>query len=316
MIIKEKIDFNHCVDIYELNKNDFQLLADKKNIKELNKNFLINNIIPIVLIIEKELKENHVFKLSISGGQGSGKSTISDFIKLLLNHHFNLKVASFSIDDIYLSKKERTKLSLDVHPLLATRGVPGTHDVSLGLETINSLVSSKEKTTLIPEFSKKFDDLLPKIRWKVFEGTPNVIIFDGWCLGAKPEPLDNLKSPINDLERESDPDGIWVNWVNSQLNNKYQDLFGLFDLKIYIKSLNFEKVLENRWLQEKTAIEMDNSKNKSKYMTKDEVYKFVMHFERITKNMEKYMPNDADIVIVRKTKSDFEIHKPDFLNIK
>ena len=316
MLTKEKIDFNHCVNIYELNKKDFQLLADKKNIKELNKNFLINNIIPIVLIIEKELKENNVFKLSISGGQGSGKSTISDFIKLLLNRHFNLKVASFSIDDIYLSKKERTKLSKDVHPLLATRGVPGTHDVSLGLETINSLVSSKEKTTLIPEFSKKFDDILPKIKWKKFEGTPNVIIFDGWCLGAKSEPINNLKSPINQLERKFDSDGIWVNWVNSQLNVKYQDLFSLFDLKIYIKSPSFEKVLENRWLQEKTAMKIDNTKKKSQYMTKNEVYNFVMHFERITKNMEKYMPNDADIVIERKNKSDFEIHKPDFLNIK
>ena len=316
MLIKTKISFNDCAHIYELNKNDLQSLADKKNIKELNKDFLINNIIPIVLYISKQLKENNVFKFYISGGQGSGKSTISDFIKFLLINHFNCKVASFSIDDIYLSKKQRIKLSNEVHPLLSTRGVPGTHDISLGLDTINSLESDADKISLIPKFSKKFDDLLPKSMWKKFEGTPEVIIFDGWCVGAIPEAAENLKTPINSLEREFDPNGIWVNWVNDNLSGIYQDLFNLFDLKIYIKSPSFEKILENRWLQEKTAIEMDKSRSKSKYMTKQEVYNFVMHFERITKDMEKYMPKNSDIVVERKNKLDFEIQKPDFLNFK
>ena len=314
----KKISFEDCINIYELYKNELQLLANEKNIYDLNKDFLINTVIPMSLFLDQKVKENNkLFKFYISGGQGSGKSTISDFLKLLLTKHFNYKVASFSLDDIYLSKKERIILSKNIHPLLETRGVPGTHNVQLGLDTINSLESKENKVTLIPKFSKKFDNLFPKIRWKEFEGTPDVIIFDGWCLGALPEPEDHLKKPINNLEKTFDPNGTWSRWVNKQLSGDYQKLFNLFDLKIYIKSPSFEKILENRLLQEKTAIESDSNSSKSNnYMTKEQVFHFIMHFERITKDMEKYMSKNVDIVVERQNKFDFQIIKPDFLNLK
>ena len=87
-------------------------------------------------------REDKILKFYISGGQGSGKSTVSKFIKFYLKNYFNYNVASLSLDDIYLSKKDRVALSSKIHPLLITRWVPGTHNVDQGIKIIKKLVPS------------------------------------------------------------------------------------------------------------------------------------------------------------------------------
>ena len=69
--------------------------------------------------------------VGICGAQGSGKSTLTAVLRKLLEMR-GLRVASLSLDDLYLTRGERRELAARIHPLLATRGVPGTHDVELG----------------------------------------------------------------------------------------------------------------------------------------------------------------------------------------
>ncbi|MET0815794.1 MAG: kinase, partial [Pseudoxanthomonas sp.] len=75
---------------------------------------------------------------AIAGLQGSGKSTLAAQIAALA-HARGRSVAVLSIDDFYLSKDRRQLLARQVHPLLATRGPPGTHDLPLALETLEGL---------------------------------------------------------------------------------------------------------------------------------------------------------------------------------
>ena len=124
------------------------------------------------------MSKKEPLKIYISGGQGSGKTTLSYALKIILENCFDVRVANFSIDDLYLPKSERYRLSKKVHPLLKTRGVPGTHEIQLGIDTINSLVSQKNKETRIPIFSKKYDDRLSKSDWPIFFGTPNSLILN------------------------------------------------------------------------------------------------------------------------------------------
>jgi D-glycerate 3-kinase len=62
--------------------------------------------------------------IAINGSQGSGKSTLADYLCTVISERHNISTLALSLDDFYLTKTERLKLALDVHPLLATRGVP------------------------------------------------------------------------------------------------------------------------------------------------------------------------------------------------
>ena len=86
------------------------LRAEKVNLARLNKPLIIG----------------------INGAQGSGKSTLADYIKSYMCAEGHSAV-SLSLDDFYLTREERFQLSRDTHPLLATRGVPGTHDTALAI---------------------------------------------------------------------------------------------------------------------------------------------------------------------------------------
>ena len=61
--------------------------------------------------------------IGLSGGQGAGKSTITEILKLILKTKYGLKLCVFSIDDFYKTKIERIEMSKKVHPLFLTRGV-------------------------------------------------------------------------------------------------------------------------------------------------------------------------------------------------
>ena len=291
--------------------NEFQ--SQKNEI--VNKKFKINPsyykrvAIPLALALAG-FKNNGILKVFISGGQGSGKTTLSIVLKYFLENFFNKKVAIFSIDDLYLSKKNRLKLAKNIHPLLKTRGVPGTHDIELGIKVIKSLISKKNKKTLIPKFSKEKDDMVDKSYWKIFNGTPDIIIIEGWCMGAKPMRDDFWHGPINSLEESHDPNGFWSMWVNKKLAGNYQDFFNMFDLSVYVQSKNFKQIIKNRLMQENIAKHFSHGRNG--YMDEKEVLNFVMHFERITENMKTYMPQKSNFVLKRSSKNYFSIIKSNF----
>ncbi len=288
---------------YDFISKGYKSIINKFNIE---KKYYRDVAIPLALGLDR-LSNKKPLKIYISGGQGSGKTTLSIILKHFLEKYLAKRVVTFSIDDLYLSKEDRLELAQNVHPLLKTRGVPGTHDIEHGIKIIKSLSLKNSKKTLIPKFSKEFDDLIDKKKWNVFIGIPDIIIVEGWCMGAKPMKFDFWEGPINSLEEKFDPNGFWSKWVNQKLANNYQVFFNMFDLSIYIQSNNFSEIIKNRISQEKNAINF--SKSKDGYMSENQIINFVMHFERISKSMFRYMPKKSNIVIERDIKGRFSIIK-------
>ena len=186
--------------------------------------------LPICEKIYLDYKKNKKIKIiGLSGGQGAGKSTITQIIKLILEIKYNLNVVYFSIDDFYKTSSERIKLSKTIHQLFKTRGVPGTHDTSLIKKTFLDLTKKNFKPLTIPCFDKSRDDRFPKKKWQKITRQPQIIVFEGWCLGAKPQEKKYLKKSINILEKQNDVNLKWRSKVNYELKNDYKKIFKKID---------------------------------------------------------------------------------------
>ncbi|MES2342069.1 MAG: kinase [Pseudomonadota bacterium] len=234
------------------------------------------------------------FVVGVCGTQASGKSTLTAVLRRLLEAR-GLRVAALSLDDLYLTHAERQVLAREVHPLLATRGVPGTHDVALGLAVLDGLARPGE--ILLPAFDKAADDRRPAGVPVV--GPVDVILFEGWCVGAVAQDPAALAEPVNALERERDPDGRWRSFVNAALAGPYQDLFTRIDLLVLLKAPSFEVVLAWRREQEaklRARLAREGGDLK-RAMTDDQVADFIAHYERLTRHILAEMPGRADVVV-------------------
>ena len=233
------------------------------------------------------------FVVGLCGSQASGKSTLTAVLRRMLEDR-GLKVASLSLDDLYLTRAQRRDLARGVHALLATRGVPGTHDVALGLAVLDGLASPGE--TLLPAFDKAADDR--RARGVPVAGPVDVILFEGWCVGAVPQA--DVSAPINALERERDPDGRWRTFVNDALAGPYQDLFARIDLLVLLKAPSFDVVLA--WRQEQEAKLRARLTREGgdleRAMTDAQVADFIAHYERLTRHILAEMPGRADVVVM------------------
>jgi D-glycerate 3-kinase len=234
--------------------------------------------------------------IGINGSQGSGKSTLADFLAVIFGS-MNLKCAVLSIDDLYLTKTQRQNLAETIHPLFATRGVPGTHDVALGIQTIEQLLTAdSEAITPLPRFNKAIDDRYPETEWPRLEGRPDIIILEGWCVGAKAQPSSALSDPINSLEEQEDPDGVWRHYANDALMNDYQKLFGMLDWKIMLAAPSFDCVYQWRKEQEEKLAARVTAQggDLSGIMNETSLRRFIQHYERITRQLLIDMPARAD----------------------
>ena len=257
---------------------------------QLNKFYL-----PVCEKIYQDYKKNKKIKIiGLTGGQGAGKSTITQIIKLILEKKYNLSVVYFSIDDFYKTLSERIKLSKKIHQLFRTRGVPGTHDTNLIKTTLLNLRKKNFKPLTIPRFDKSRDDRFPRIKWQKIKKQPQIIIFEGWCVGAKPQEKKYLKKSINILEKKYDANLIWRTKVNNELQNEYAKIFNQINRLIFLKVPSFECVYKWRLLQEKKL--QLTSKGK-KIMSPTQVRKFIMYYERITKQMLLDLTNKAYAVL-------------------
>ena len=200
----------------------------------------------------------------------------------------------FSIDDFYKTLLQREKMSKKISPLFLTRGVPGTHDTKLLLECLRKLKNISFKKFLIPKFDKSIDDRLPKKKWQKIGKKPDIVIFEGWCLGATPQKRIDIIKPVNILEKEKDKKRIWRNWVNKELGTNYKKIFDLIDFYIFLKVPSFKHVYKWRLLQEKKLKFTTRGK---KIMNNREVKNFVMFYERLTKHMLKNFQKKTDILI-------------------
>lgn len=236
--------------------------------------------------------------VGINGAQGSGKSTLCALLETILQEGFELKTVSISIDDLYNTRAERKKLAEEIHTLFATRGVPGTHDVGLGQSLFDQLtIQEPGHAVAIPAFDKAIDDRIPKDQWPVTHTPLDLILFEGWCVGASPQNESALALPVNVLEANEDPDGIWRRYVNQKLHDDYAKLFARLDYLIMLKIPAMECVFEWRSLQEQKLASQREKSRATHIMTPAEIDRFIMHYERLTRHMLDEMPKHADIVL-------------------
>ena len=268
--------------------------ADKfKNKERMIKSFLI----PLCFWISKKANIKKPYFVGLAGGQGTGKTTSSSLIEIILTKYFKLKVFRISIDDFYKTRKERISLSKRVHPMLLTRGVPGTHDINMMLKFFKKVKSKKFKRLKLPTFNKAIDDRYNKKYWYDLKKKPDVIIFEGWCVGAKPEGNNTLNKTINLMEKNKDKKRIWRKYVNHQLKSKYKKLYSQLNCLIYLKAKNFSLLQKWRLKQERKLLVNSKKNSKLKIMNKEDVLSFMQTYQRITQNMFKNMPQYASIII-------------------
>ena len=269
----------------------------KKN-KFKNKNKMLKSyLIPGSFWIAKKINKNSPLIICLSGGQGTGKTTITSIISLILRKYFKLKVFKISIDDFYKTRKDRKKLSTTKHPLLITRGVPGTHDYRIIYNFFKKIKNKKFSKLRVPKFDKSKDDRCHKKLWYKINSRPDVIIFEGWCVSAKAQKNSELVRSINSLEKTEDPDLVWRKYVNTQLKTKYKKLFNQLDEIIYLKASNFKVLQKWRIKQEEKLWFKLKKKKKLRIMKRSDIIKFMQTYQRITQNMFKDAPKYASIIM-------------------
>lgn len=230
--------------------------------------------------------------VGVNGGQGSGKTTLCRFLEQCLLPEAGLNAVTVSLDDFYLPKAERAALARSVHPLLATRGVPGTHDAAAMKRVLTAL--KEGKPVAMPVFDKARDDRAPETKWRRMTGAPEVILFEGWCVGASPQPEAALTAPVNALERDEDKDCVWRRYANKRLRSDYGEVFGLIDRLVILRTPDMETILENRREQERKLREAHPSGEG--VMSDAAVARFVQFYERLTRHMLDDMPTRSDAV--------------------
>lgn len=252
---------------------------------------------PLVTWLLKRRTGRNAFLLGINGAQGTGKSTLADFLKLVLESRHDWNVAVLSIDDFYLTKAERRTLVQQVHPLLAVRGVPGTHDVPMLRDCLDRLSKLQPgERCRLPRFDKAADDRAPETAWPGIEGPVDLVILEGWCVGSVAEPEAGLDTPANALEKSQDADGRWRRYVNERLASDYRAIFSRLDALVFLRAPGFDAIL--RWrIEQERKLAASAAPNAPGIMSDDQVRDFIQHFERITRNNLESVRSNADIVL-------------------
>ena len=291
----------------------FKYISSQETVREKfkKKDLMIRSfLIPICFWISKKAKKKSPLIIGLAGGQGSGKTTISSILSLILKKYFKLKVFKISIDDFYKTKKQREILSKNKHSLLLTRGVPGTHDIKIMLDFFRKIKTKNFKSLKLPKFNKANDDRYKKKHWYKLKSRPDVVIFEGWCVGAKPQSLRLLKKPINTIEKAYDKSLKWRRFVNLQLKTNYKKLYSQLDSLLYLKVKNFNLLKKWRIKQEEKLWLKAKSRKNLKIMNKKEVINFMQTYQRITEQMFKDAPKYSSIIM--NLNKNHQIHKIKF----
>jgi D-glycerate 3-kinase len=230
--------------------------------------------------------------LGLSGLQGSGKSTLARVMKAQAEAR-GWPTEVLALDDFYYARSDREALARDVHPLLRTRGVPGTHEIELMMSVLAALPHASDKLPVShPRFDKGRDTRFPPSRWPRTTRPPRLVIVEGWALGIRPQLQAALTRPINELERTEDPDGSWRHWVNKQLRG-YQPLWRKFDALIVLQAPGWEIVRRWRGEQEQDLL----ARHAPLAMDEAAMARFLAHFERLSRHALATLPALADTCV-------------------
>lgn len=276
--------------------NEFQQLLTQHALPDEYACFVSRYLEPVSAILDARIRQVSTPLIGINGSQGSGKSTAALFLKHILESKFDQRVVVLSIDDFYHTKTTREEMARTVHPLFATRGVPGTHDIALAIKTIKALKNVGDNQSVeVPRFDKAIDDRKPVEDWERVSGPFSAIILEGWCIGAPPVLHANWQEPINELERTEDGKGVWRRTYSEHLAEEYQLLFGAIDWLLMLRAPGFEVVYGWRLLQEKKLAQ--NSAHLDKLLDEQQLQRFIQHYQRLTEHCLERIPALADAVI-------------------
>lgn len=250
--------------------------------------------------------------VGVNGSQGSGKSTLCAYLCALLQARYGLRAVTLSLDDYYLTREQRGDLASSVNALLATRGVPGTHDIGLLHDTLDALQAADDRDRVaIPRFDKARDDRRPASHWDVVQGKPDLVLLEGWCLGARPQPAARLQPPVNQLEREEDPDATWREYANNALQREFLPLYRRIHRWVMLQAPSFDVIY--RWrLEQEHKLAAATAGPKDGVMSDLQVARFIQHFQRLTEHTLATLPPVVDYLYVLDERRGITLSRPDW----
>ncbi len=275
-----------------------KLIKDFCQVKGLGQSFYDTAetyYLPLIsYLVENKLSGTLI--LGVNGAQGSGKSTLAEFLANAASVLHGWQVTCLSLDDIYLTKSAREVLAKEVHPLLRTRGVPGTHDLGLGEQTLDRLCQLQAgESLLVPRFDKASDDQFPKSKWDLVTGQQDLVIFEGWCVGCLPQLPEELDIAVNSLESKEDTDGAWRAYVNQKLVEYEERLWSKLNLFAMLKVPSFEQVYE--WRSEQEAKLVEALGKQTELTDPIKLKRFISHYERLTRHMLNNLGSSTDVLM-------------------
>lgn len=235
--------------------------------------------------LQSDLIDDQPAVIGISGAQGSGKSTLASALVQRLSSQ-GIAAATVSLDDYYLNKAHREQLALTVHPLLAGRGVPGSHNIQQAINDANAVLAGKPVS--LPQFDKALDEPVAALPAQQYR----LLIVEGWCLGIKAQSAAELNLPVNALEAQQDEHVVWRGYVNSQLAGSYADYWRLLTPLIWLQAPDWDCVCRWRAKQEQQLWQ-----RRGKGMNEHQLAHFMQTFERLTQASWQQLPAIADYTV-------------------
>lgn len=221
----------------------------------------------VLFIRQRQLK---IF--AISGAQGSGKTTLAANLQQALQQT-GMSVGVVSLDDYYLGRQARLSLATQVHPLLRQRGVPGTHQISRLQQDLTTHLAGQ--SVALPRFDKALDDGVADAATCRYD----LLIVEGWCLGALPQSPEQLAFPVNELDRLPAA-AHWRSFQNEQLQHFYLPLWPLLQPMLYLQAPDWPTVC--MWRQQQEAALW---RQRGAGMDKAALLNFMLPFQRWTEAM-------------------------------
>ena len=250
--------------------------------------------------------------VGLNGSQGSGKTTLCAYLCALLQAEFGLRAIALSLDDFYLTRAARRELGASVHPLLVTRGVPGTHDMALLNGTLDALLALEDgEVASVPRFDKARDDRRPPADWDSIEGGLDLVLLEGWCLGVRPQVTTRLLQPVNALESDEDPNAFWREYVNDTLRREFLPLYKRIDCWVMLQAPSFECVYRWRLEQEQKLARVTVGAQQG-VMTERQIARFIQHYQRLTEHGLATLPPAVDYLYTLDDRRRITASRPDW----
>jgi D-glycerate 3-kinase len=248
----------------------------------------------------------------ILGGQGTGKSTLTQVLSLLLKQ-LGYTTAAISLDDLYKTYAERQKLQT-TDPRLIWRGPPGTHDVDLGLKVIEQCLQQNNPESIsIPRFDKSAYQGIGERGEPEIITSADIVLFEGWFVGVRPLP-DTIWSSDRKIElaiMTKDEDFHFARDCNERLKD-YLPLWDKLDRLLVLYPEDYQS--SKQWRKEAEQKMIDRGLTG---MSDLEIEEFVTYFWR-SLHPELYIKplisnsNLVDLVVeIKSDRSYGNIYKPE-----